>query len=498
MTEDELNQKIEDFWHSMPVETEFPEQLDLIHKVKDSELRDSLYVNLCNIIINRFVLFRYKKSENIVLAKNEEAQTLIKAISWLPETACVSYYTAVAEYFKGNYSKSLGLLEQIFAPSEDYIITEEEFCSNFLVFTCVPLSFWDKIIEIIKSNNHDKGVVELAQAVQILYCLDYDEKLYNALTKALQINPASELANELLGFYYGSVRKWANAIACFERLQYQPYTVTYSMLMFEMAWCYGELGDHKSEIESYQKCLDSAPEYENARNNLGYAYYKDRQYQKAAEVYKECIDMRVDLKYACSNYVVALAALGKFKAAHQFIKTSPCKVRKYAIDRLQAAESGKARIPAAQRAALNMESVGVPKTIRENLSQFSNEKLLEDELEARLRNGSNIFGVNLKIYKRRGIYGQQFIIPVGRLDLLAEDDNGCLYVIELKKDSGYDDAFAQTKQYVDYLEKSELADGKPVKGIICLSNPTPELVEAVRGDDRISLFEYQISYTKIM
>ena len=106
--------------------------------------------------------------------------------------------------------------------------------------------------------------------------------------------------------------------------------------------------------------------------------------------------------------------------------------------------------------------------------------------------------MNLKIYKRTGIYGQQFIIPAGRLDLLAEDDNGCLYVIELKKDSGYDDAFNQIKQYIDYLEKSELAAGKPVKGIICLSNPTQELIEAVRSDDRISLFEYQISYTKII
>lgn len=115
-----------------------------------------------------------------------------------------------------------------------------------------------------------------------------------------------------------------------------------------------------------------------------------------------------------------------------------------------------------------------------------------------MRNGSDIFGVNLKIYRRKGAYGQQFILPVGRLDLLAEDDEGGLYVIELKKDSGYDDAFAQTKQYVDYLEKSDLAAGKPVKGIICLSEPTPELIKAVKGDDRISLFEYQISYTKIV
>ena len=51
------------------------------------------------------------------------------------------------------------------------------------------------------------------------------------------------------------------------------------------------------------------------------------------------------------------------------------------------------------------------------------------------------FGLKLKMYKRKGLYGRQFIIPVGRLDLLCEDDEGNLYVIELKKDSGYDDAY---------------------------------------------------------
>ena len=32
------------------------------------------------------------------------------------------------------------------------------------------------------------------------------------------------------------------------------------------------------------------------------------------------------------------------------------------------------------------------------------------------------FGLKLKMYKRKGLYGRQFIIPVGWLDLLCEDD----------------------------------------------------------------------------
>ena len=496
MTDEELNAKIDEFLDSIPATLPYSEQLEMIHKIKEPDVRNQLYIFLCNVVINRFIFFRYRKSDNTDLLERDEARAFVKAVPFIPEEYRL-YYQAVAEYFKGNYDKALEILEQDFAPKKGLEIDEYMFAHSFLVFTNVTSSFWDRIIEIIKSNQYETGLIELAKAVKDLYCSSSEDDYFEDLTKALQVNPNSELANELMGFYYMKKQRYANEIACLERVG-TAYTVPATFIHFYLGWCYGEVGDHKSEIESYQECLDIDPYFEDARNNLGLAYYKTRQYQKAVDVFKQCIDMETDLKYACSNYVVALAALGKYRTAHMFIKNSPYKVRKYALDRLEAAESGKVKIPPAQKKMLETESAALPKLARDNISQFSNEKLLEDELEARLRNGSNVFGVHLRIYKRKGEYGQQFIIPIGRLDLLAEDDNGDLYVIELKKDSGYDDAFLQTKQYVDYLEKSELASGKHVKGIICLSNPTSELIEAVKSDDRISLFEYQISYTKII
>lgn len=128
--------------------------------------------------------------------------------------------------------------------------------------------------------------------------------------------------------------------------------------------------------------------------------------------------------------------------------------------------------------------------------QFSNEKLLEDELTARIENNVPVFGLNLKIYKRKGEYGRQYIIPVGRLDLLCEDNAGNLYIIELKKDSGYDDAYAQTAEYLDWFEKCEKFKGKKIYGIICLNSPTQQLIDKVHSDKRMKLFEYQISYTE--
>lgn len=129
--------------------------------------------------------------------------------------------------------------------------------------------------------------------------------------------------------------------------------------------------------------------------------------------------------------------------------------------------------------------------------QFSNEKLLEDELTARIESGQPVFGMNIRVYKRKGEYGRQYIIPIGRLDLLCEDSQGNLYIVELKKDSGYDDAYKQIAAYLDWFEKNEKYKGKKIYGIICLNSPSKELIEKVHSDNRMKLFEYQISYNEI-
>ena len=130
--------------------------------------------------------------------------------------------------------------------------------------------------------------------------------------------------------------------------------------------------------------------------------------------------------------------------------------------------------------------------------QFSSEKLLEDELTLRLEAGMPIFGMNLHVYNHKGdYYGRQYPFEMGRLDLLCEDENGDLYIIELKKDSGYDDAYVQTAQYLDWFEKAPISKGKRVYGIICQNSPTQALISKVRNDQRMRLFEYQISYTEI-
>src|SRR5579859_5371592 len=70
----------------------------------------------------------------------------------------------------------------------------------------------------------------------------------------------------------------------------------------------------------------------------------------------------------------------------------------------------------------------------------------EDELEGWITRSPDILGEKLLIIAR------QLIIPgIGRLDLLAMDENGKLILIELKRDLGPREAVAQGLDYASWL-----------------------------------------------
>lgn len=131
--------------------------------------------------------------------------------------------------------------------------------------------------------------------------------------------------------------------------------------------------------------------------------------------------------------------------------------------------------------------------------QFSSERILEDELVSRIDKAMPVFGVDLRVYEAEGdFYGRQYPIDGGRIDILATDDDDNLYAIELKKDSGYDDAYTQVKRYVDWLKKHKIKSGGEVFGIICLNNPSETIKARVKKDSEIRLFDYGISYKEII
>lgn len=363
--------------------------------------------------------------------------------------------------------------------------------------------FWTSLAEILKQYPVDDGIVELCLVFDRFYKYQSEEEARNDLLDFSVKYPQFICPQELIAYSYYSKKMWRNAIGYFEKIIDKIVLFSYDNVYWMLAWSYSKCKDYASEEFYYRKCMELSTNRAFLMNNLGYCLYRQKRYTEAKELFEQCLEKNIDLPYASNNYVRVLIALGRNKDAKAFVKKGDYKVAKAVADRVKKLDDTNARLKKSVEVITDIddedesiEEVKVDLGVKRQ--QFTSERILEDELTARLEAGFPVFGMELHIYNHKGdYYGRQYPFPLGRLDLLCEDKQGDLYIIELKKDSGYDDAYKQTSDYLDWFEKADISKGKKVYGIICLNSPSKEMIAKVHSDSRMKMFEYQISYTEI-
>lgn len=481
-----------------------------VFKALTGEHRDTLRRMYCNGLL--YVISQgYTKYNHENFAKDKLIQTFIDIVEFLP---CeYVYFHLLSCFFRQENDKCLKMLEEyiglIYKDVKDLITKPEDFINEgvlidyfFEPFKQAFDGFWPYLAKILRKYPTQKGVPELCEIIDKYYTCKTDDEALELLLGILQQYSGLVLIKELVGYTYYSMKMWNNAIAYFESVEETGIFFSENDLYFMLAWSYGKIKNHKTEEYYYRKSLEFAPNDFICLNNLGYSLYLQKKYTEAKDCFQRCLEENSSYHYAANNYVRVLIAQGCNKDAKAFIKSGKHKIANSIKKRVEKLDNTNARIKKEQ--IKEIDETLDNESFQENAvdlgikrQQFSNEKLLEDELTARIESGVEVFGLKLKMYKRKGVYGRQFIIPIGRLDLLCEDEKGDLYIIELKKDWGYDDAYNQTAMYLDWFEKDAISKGKNVYGIICLNSPTNELIEKVHKDKRMKLFEYQILYTEL-
>ncbi len=475
-------------------------KLDTMNNHPDIQILRKIF---CDSMISVATEGYLKYNEKIMLA---DANPLLKLIFDNVEKLGKesAFYWAFYYYMKRQYAKCKEFIHEVCLNEKKNSVApldEAGVLDLFLVpFKNAPEDVWDCITEEVKMITTENGVPEFCELIALYYRSVNNDEVVDALLSFMQKYPDYKTPNEMLGYTYYNMSMWNNAIACFEKIEEQYYFYM-ADIYWMLAWSSGKIKNTTDEEMYYRKSLDLDSDKKFTLNNLGYCLYKQKKYREALEIFEKCLKEKKDLSCAGNNYVKVLIALGRNADAKKFIKDGGVKVSKHLKDRVSKLDNHNARLK--KKVILESQDLDDEKSTEKitldigvKRQQFSNEKLLEDELTARIESGMPVFGMNLTIYKRKGEYGRQYIIPVGRLDLLCEDNVGNLYVVELKKDSGYDDAYRQTAEYLDWFEHSEKFKGKKIYGIICLNNPTQQLIDRVHADKRMRLFEYKISYTE--
>lgn len=130
----------------------------------------------------------------------------------------------------------------------------------------------------------------------------------------------------------------------------------------------------------------------------------------------------------------------------------------------------------------------------EDYEEFGLESHLEDFLVENWNKTK--LGKKYSILKEGNeIIGQQYITPIGRIDLLArsKDDKEWL-VIELKKGKSDDQVVGQVLRYVGWIQENEARKNQKVKGMIIAKEKSEKLLYAIKTLRNVSLMTYSVKF----
>jgi hypothetical protein len=117
--------------------------------------------------------------------------------------------------------------------------------------------------------------------------------------------------------------------------------------------------------------------------------------------------------------------------------------------------------------------------------------LLERDLQKFVSRNLDVIERGLKADP--GFQLEEYIIDVGRIDLLCKDAEGNWVVIELKADWAGDDAVGQILGYMNWV-KENLPNGSTVRGIIVCKNTTGRVKAAIKWVPRLSVRRFNLSF----
>ena len=130
----------------------------------------------------------------------------------------------------------------------------------------------------------------------------------------------------------------------------------------------------------------------------------------------------------------------------------------------------------------------------ESLESFGLESQLEEFI---VENWDRLsLGKNYEIVKEDGeIIGQQYVTPVGRIDILAKNKNGKEWlVIELKKGKSSDHIIGQTLRYIAWIKENEAGTDENVKGLIITKDQDEKLKYSLKATADIESMTYSVDF----
>lgn len=147
---------------------------------------------------------------------------------------------------------------------------------------------------------------------------------------------------------------------------------------------------------------------------------------------------------------------------------------------------------------LDAEDMPLGEEVRSLVAEAANDFGLEAHLEEFLVENWDCLdiGKTHSILTEDGdITGQQYITPIGRIDLLCRsNDSKEWLVLELKKGRSSDAVTGQVLRYMAWVQENLAKDGETVRGMIVLGEADDKLMYSVKLLPNVGVATYSVSF----
>lgn len=243
---------------------------------------------------------------------------LREVLAALPGDRAV-YARGYAAYLHSDYVEAAHFLVK-YARGENDEISNEPFSADELYldviipFTDAGQKFWSDLAAGLAKLWPDTAA-SLVLAAYVRQDQDRTAEAFACYDRALRKDPDYWIAAWGLAEIYYFEKEWQAACHYYERTLQSELAREVPALNFQAAYTYGALEKHKLADGYYRKCLRNDPEFPSARNNLGWALYRQGRFEEALAIFEDCIRRKIDGSHPRRNKARTLVRLGRIAEA---------------------------------------------------------------------------------------------------------------------------------------------------------------------------------------
>lgn len=265
---------------------------------------------------------------------NNILQTVLSLLTDLEnavnESANKSYIRSIQGIIKGDKLKYFNELEKNiiqFIEKHGGFTFDQAYLRIILIITCFSRNKTEYLSYIKKlSSILNKLIPQSAFCAYVGYLAktyQYKNIEIKVLRQILEIDPEWYAIHIHLAYIYYNQKNWTEAFICFDAGVSAGEIYKSATVYFDMAWCCDKLRQYDKSVEYYKKCIQIAPDYQFANNNLGYAYKMLKDYKQALLYFDKSIELATDGAYPYRNKLETVVKTQRITDAIVFATENP-------------------------------------------------------------------------------------------------------------------------------------------------------------------------------